>query len=176
MQQFSHHVSIALFAGAKKLFWLYTILALALDLWTKHMLFMPDDGTHEKIDIIPGLLRIAPHGGNVQGAFGLGPANPMFFAVVALLGLAVILILLWRMPPHRWHVHTALGLLAGGAMGNLYDRLALGFVRDFVDLYWRRWHWPTFNGADIAIFLGVASILLAAWKNRRSDKTETPHG
>ncbi|RJX34310.1 MAG: signal peptidase II [Desulfarculus sp.] len=57
----------------------------------------------------------------------------------------------------------ALGLICGGALGNLVDRVRLGKVLDFVDLYWGAWHWPAFNLADAAITLGglyVAFLLL----------------
>ena len=54
---------------------------------------------------------------------------------------------------------AALGLILGGAVGNLIDRARLGYVIDFLDIYWRRFHWPAFNVADIAISAGV--ILLA---------------
>jgi len=53
-------------------------------------------------------------------------------------------------------------LVVGGALGNIIDRLRLGAVTDFLDLYWRDWHWPTFNVADIAITIGVFMILFAS--------------
>jgi lipoprotein signal peptidase len=112
------------------------------------------------VKIIPGLLHLVPHEGNQQGAFGLGPSSPTFFIVAACIGLAVIVVLMWRMPAHRWHIHLALGLLAGGALGNLYDRLALGVVRDFIDAHWGTWHWPTFNVADMAICVGFAIVFV----------------
>ncbi len=55
-----------------------------------------------------------------------------------------------------------LSLMAGGAFGNAIDRWRQGAVTDFLDLHWGDWHWPTFNGADIALTLGVVLILLAA--------------
>ncbi len=55
-----------------------------------------------------------------------------------------------------------LALMAGGAFGNAIDRWRQGAVTDFLDLHWGGWHWPTFNGADIALTLGVALMLLAA--------------
>jgi signal peptidase II len=54
----------------------------------------------------------------------------------------------------------ALGLILGGAAGNLADRARLGYVVDFLDLYWRRFHWPAFNVADIAITVGVVVLAL----------------
>ena len=58
-------------------------------------------------------------------------------------------------------------LVAGGALGNIIDRLRQGAVTDFLDVYWRDWHWPTFNGADIAITLGAVLVLAASLPFRR---------
>lgn len=66
---------------------------------------------------------------------------------------------------------TGLALIVGGALGNIIDRLRQGAVTDFIDLYWRNWHWPTFNGADIAITMG-ALLVFIAW--RRSSKSREP--
>lgn len=59
-----------------------------------------------------------------------------------------------------------LAMIAGGALGNALDRWRQGAVTDFLDVYWGDWHWPTFNGADIAISLGVAAILCASLPSR----------
>ena len=58
-------------------------------------------------------------------------------------------------------------LVVGGALGNIIDRLRQGAVTDFLDFYWRDWHWPTFNVADIAITLGTVLILAASLPLRR---------
>ena len=58
-------------------------------------------------------------------------------------------------------------LVVGGALGNIIDRVRLGAVTDFLDLYWRDWHWPTFNVADIAITLGAFLIIAASLPLRR---------
>ena len=58
-------------------------------------------------------------------------------------------------------------LVVGGALGNIIDRVRQGAVTDFLDLYWRDWHWPTFNVADIAITLGAVLILFASLPLRR---------
>ncbi|MCU0904764.1 MAG: signal peptidase II [Tabrizicola sp.] len=63
---------------------------------------------------------------------------------------------------------AGLALIVGGALGNIIDRLRQGAVTDFLDLYWQDWHWPTFNGADIAITLGALFILVASLPSRRS--------
>ena len=62
---------------------------------------------------------------------------------------------------------AGLALVVGGALGNIIDRLRQGAVTDFLDFYWRDWHWPTFNVADIAITLGTVLILAASLPLRR---------
>jgi signal peptidase II len=62
--------------------------------------------------------------------------------------------------PCRGAAPVGLGLILGGAIGNLIDRARLGYVVDFLDLYWRGHHWPTFNVADIGISVGVALLVI----------------
>ena len=58
-----------------------------------------------------------------------------------------------------------MSLILGGAVGNLYDRVAYGYVIDFLDAYYQQWHWPVFNIADSAIVLGVGLMLLEMFIN-----------
>jgi signal peptidase II len=67
---------------------------------------------------------------------------------------------------------AGLAMIVGGATGNLIDRLRQGAVTDFLDLYWQDWHWPAFNGADIAITAGALCILYAAIPTRRQKETK----
>lgn len=68
-----------------------------------------------------------------------------------------------------------LALMAGGAFGNALDRWRQGAVTDFLDLHWGDWHWPTFNGADIALTFGVVLMLLAALPiTSRTDAAKQP--
>ena len=60
----------------------------------------------------------------------------------------------------------AIALIAGGALGNLFDRLRTGAVIDFIDLYWRAYHWPAFNIADSAICIGVGLFLVLSFKEK----------
>ena len=62
---------------------------------------------------------------------------------------------------------AGLGLILGGAVGNLIDRVRLGAVIDFIDVHYGGWHWPAFNVADAAITVGVVMILLTAWLDWR---------
>ena len=62
--------------------------------------------------------------------------------------------------PCRGAAPVGLGLILGGAIGNLIDRARLGYVVDFLDLYWRGHHWPTFNVADVGISAGVVLLVI----------------
>ena len=63
-----------------------------------------------------------------------------------------------------------MGLISGGAVGNAIDRLRNQAVVDFIDLYWKNYHWPTFNIADISISLGVFFFIYAEFFNRKEIK------
>lgn len=146
-------------AAGRRYFWIAAGLALATDQITKLILWRRPAPGRGATTLIPGLLRIIPHSGNRGGAMGL-PGGPTFYAFAALLGLGLIALFFLTTSSQKGLVHAALGLLAGGAIGNLIDRLALGYVRDFVDLHWRgAYHWPTFNLADTAICVGFVLIL-----------------
>ena len=75
----------------------------------------------------------------------------------------VIAICLTRLKQHETVLAVALSLVLGGAVGNLIDRLAYGYVIDFLDVYYQNWHWPAFNIADSAITLGVGLMLLESF-------------
>ena len=83
-----------------------------------------------------------------------------FFAVIAAVVSVVILVVIRRLGANDKQVAVALWLILGGALGNLSDRLYHGYVVDFIDVYYRAWHWPTFNIADSAIFIGAALLIL----------------
>lgn len=83
-----------------------------------------------------------------------------FFAAVALLVSAVVVVWLARLRPGRWRLGIALGLVLGGGLGNFIDRLRYGYVVDFLSLHYRDLYWPAFNLADSAITLGAALIIL----------------
>jgi signal peptidase II len=85
-----------------------------------------------------------------------------FFIALAVVITAVLVVWLARLKPHERITAAGLSLVAGGAVGNLVDRLLYGHVVDFLDFYWRSWHWPAFNVADSAITIGVALLLLEA--------------
>ncbi|TDB38993.1 MAG: signal peptidase II [Actinobacteria bacterium] len=93
---------------------------------------------------------------NVGAAFGLFPGRLPFFVFMAFVVLGGIAWVWWRLRPESRWVAVALGLVAGGATGNLVDRIVAGWVTDFFDLGW----WPVFNVADMALDVGVAILLV----------------
>jgi len=111
---------------------------------------------HE-VTVIPGWLwvRLAS---NTGATLGLGTGNNQLFAVLTLVIVVAIAVLAMRGKVGGLLGIVALGAVAGGAVGNLVDRVRLGYVTDFIEVHW----WPTdFNLADAAIRLGVVLFLLA---------------
>ena len=105
-------------------------------------------------------------------AFGLLAGVPAGWRwIVALLSLAALVVLVQVavrvLPAGSWLDHGTIGLIFGGAVGNLIDRARFGAVVDFVDVYYRGWHWPAFNVADSAITVGVALLALRLLTERK---------
>ena len=90
-----------------------------------------------------------------------------FFTGLASLVSIVLLGWLLRLKSDERLTGLSLALILGGALGNLLDRVRLGQVVDFLDFYWRQWHWPAFNLADSAIFIGVVLMLLSGLRQRK---------
>ncbi len=120
---------------------------------------------YESVEVIPGFFDLT-FVVNTGAAFGLlaGDQNPwrqLFFVVVTLVAL-VVLAMAFRQYRREGGVYiAAIGLIGGGALGNLIDRLRFGHVVDFLDFYIKDYHWPAFNVADSAISVGVVLFLLA---------------
>jgi len=92
-----------------------------------------------------------------------------FFAAIALVVSAVLLVWLKRLKTHETWVAFALALILGGAIGNLIDRIAYGHVIDFILVHFQhRWYFPAFNLADSAISIGAAALLLDMFKTKRA--------
>ncbi len=83
-----------------------------------------------------------------------------FFSFVAMGVSLVLIIWITRLQDHQKVLGAALGCILGGAIGNLIDRLAYGYVVDFLDFYINRYHWPAFNVADTAISVGAGLLIL----------------
>jgi signal peptidase II len=118
----------------------------------------------EVIPVIPGLFNLT-HVKNVGAAFGLFADSPApwktALLIVASAGLlATVVSIVWRNPKLNWEAGVGLSLILGGALSNLTDRIRVGRVVDFLDFYFRNYHWYTFNLADSAIVAGAALLIL----------------
>lgn len=94
------------------------------------------------------------HVTNTGAAFGLFPDLGSLFVVIAVIVVAAIIFYYRRLPAGQWWLKVSLGLQLGGALGNLLDRLRLGYVVDFIDFK----IWPVFNLADSSIVIGVVVL------------------
>lgn len=97
-----------------------------------------------------------------------------FFSGVAIVISLVLVAWLYRLPPGQRLLALSLALILGGAIGNLWDRLALGYVVDFISLHYGGRYFPAFNIADSAISVGAACMLLDSFWQRDRDEVEEP--
>jgi len=153
----------------------------ALDLWSKAAIFRhlgaeivdrpgqpPSVHAERAVVLFPGFaLEAAMNPGAFNGMFASVGWLLLAISVIAVLGTLAISVIPKRMP---LSITLALGLIAGGAAGNFYDRITYGAVRDFVKWYYRDLVWPNFNIADSGIVVGVSLILWCEFASSRREK------
>lgn len=147
---------------AHLIFWSLAIAGLALDLWSKWAAFDRLD-EWETFPVIDGFMQFvrALNDGAVWGSLS---GKYYFLATVSIVAMVVIIVifLFSGLQPRIFHV--ALGFLAAGIAGNLYDRIFNdGLVRDFIDVYYKDFHWPTFNVADICLCVGAGLLIISTF-------------
>jgi signal peptidase II len=152
------------------------LLVLALDAWTKSL--ASESLTLYRPEAITSWLNLTlAH--NYGAAFSFladaGGWQRWFFTLLAGGVTLALLVWLFRLRKGEWLTGLSLGLIIGGAVGNLVDRIQLGYVVDFIDVHYRGSHWPAFNVADSAISCGIVLMLLDAFllARRRTDKGGT---
>ena len=143
----------------------------AADRWSKRMIetSLAPDGLKP---VIPGFFNLV-RSENPGVAFGVFSDDTgrwhtpalVLFSVVALVILAA---LLWKIDRLQRLSAVGLSLIFGGALGNVYDRIRVGAVTDFLDFYVRTWHWYVFNLADSAICIGAGLLLLSMFMTREA--------
>ena len=144
------------------MFWPLMIGGLLLDLWTKKAAFDRLE-QYEAYSVIDGLLQLV-RAENNGAAFGLFAGKSYFLTAIS--GIAIVAIIgVFLFAENRQKlVNIALGLFAAGVCGNLYDRAFNdGLVRDFIDLYYRNYHWHTFNIADALLCIGVGLLMISTF-------------
>lgn len=139
------------------------VLTVAVDQVSKYWVF-ETFFLFESRTIIPGFFNLT-YLTNNGAAFSILAGQPALWRQVFFIGTALVaLVMIWlfqRSYGRTSKLYTvALALVAGGAIGNLIDRIRFGFVIDFLDFYIGAYHWPTFNVADSAIFIGVSLFIL----------------
>ncbi|ATW05729.1 signal peptidase II [Sphingorhabdus sp. YGSMI21] len=136
--------------------------AFAIDFATKWLIVNAVMKPPRVIEIAPFLnLRLGYNTGVSFGMFqDIFSAYPLLLAGLSM--AIVIGILIWAVRATKFAETFALGLVAGGAIGNIVDRVRHGAVTDFLDIYVGTWHWPTFNLADVMIVSGVGLLLLSS--------------
>jgi len=149
------------------------VLVIVIDQLTKQWI-MTNFALHEQQNVIPGIFDLV-YVTNTGAAFGFMAGNKswlrhLFFVGVAIAALIFIIYAYGHLKRQNKIFTHALGLIGGGAIGNLIDRLRFGSVVDFLDFYLGKHHWPAFNVADSAITVGVGLFLLGTLLQHREEK------
>jgi len=162
--------------SARIVYFLIALIVVLLDRWSKHIVAQRI-ALYSHIQIIPGFFQLT-HTENTGAAFSLfadSPAPWKTAMLIAFSGIAlmVVSLLLWK--NHHAHLVTGIGLslIMGGALGNLWDRVARGRVVDFLLLYYKRYQWPVFNLADSAIVIGAGLLVLEILFHKTSGREES---
>ena len=159
-----------------RLGWLWlTVLVLVIDLTSK-VYFDNSLQMYQQIVVIPDLFSWTL-AYNTGAAFSFLADSAgwqrWLFALIAVVVSAVLVVWLKRLGRDDTWLAIALALVLGGALGNLYDRIALGHVIDFILVHWQqRWYFPAFNLADSAITLGAILLALDMFKAQPSGATK----
>jgi signal peptidase II len=121
---------------------------------------------YDTIPLLPMLNLTLMH--NTGAAFSFlneaGGWQRWLFISLAVVVSAYIIGWLRKVPSDNHWLACALALVLGGAIGNLWDRVVLGYVVDFIDVYYGEWHWPAFNVADSAITIGAIMLLIDTFR------------
>ncbi|HXC50891.1 MAG TPA: signal peptidase II [Candidatus Limnocylindrales bacterium] len=149
---------------------LLALLIIALDQYTKSLI-SSSWRIGESHPIVPEIFSLT-YVRNRGGAFGLMADLPeawrvAFFVIFAIATVSALLWMLRSTPRGDVLQRFALTAVIGGAAGNLYDRVRYGEVVDFLDVYYRDWHWPAFNVADSFISCGVVLLLIGSLRHSR---------
>lgn len=156
--------------GGMRIFALMGAAVLLLDQLTKYAV-KASLAPYEIIEVVPGFFNLV-HYMNTGAAFGIlnrsGSAGKFLLIGISIAALVVIATIVRR---SRERLYTlALSLIAGGAAGNLVDRVRQGSVVDFLEFYIGSYRWPAFNVADTAISVGVGLALLSLFVSRKSEE------
>ena len=129
----------------------------------------------DAVAVIPGFLNLS-YATNTGVAFSMlddhGDPGRWGLSSVALIAAALVLYFIWRTPRNDDRILGVLALLLAGIIGNVTDRIRLGFVIDFIDVQFGNWHYPTFNVADIAVCCGAGLLIVDMFLSKRKENQE----
>ena len=129
----------------------------------------------DPMSLIPGFLNFA-YAENTGVAFSMlddhGSSGRWGLSVVAMIAGSLVIYFFWRTPRSDDRILGALALLLAGIVGNVTDRIRLGFVVDFIDVQFGSWHYPTFNVADMSIVIGAGLLIIDMFLSKRKQQTQ----
>ena len=163
--------------SARAIHFFIALIVLLLDRWTKHLVSVHIP-LYTYVQIVPGFFRLT-HTENTGAAFSLFADSPAHWKTgmliaFSLVALVIVFALLWTNARALAPTGIALSLILGGALGNLWDRLASGRVVDFLLLYIRQYQWPVFNLADSAIVVGAGLLVIEILFSKTPKDRATP--
>lgn len=156
----------------RTLLWLdLSIVVIALDLWTKS-LAVAHLSLYQPVAVFPHFNLMLAHNSGAAFSFlaDAGGWQRWFFAGIAVVLTVFMTVWIWQLKAGQRWLACALALVIGGALGNLWDRVTLGYVVDFLDFWWGDYHFPAFNIADSAITVGALMLISDMLFNPEKDE------
>ena len=150
---------------------LTAILITVADQWTKHAVRATFD-YGESVPVITGFFSLT-YVRNTGAAWGMLGGHTHILTIVSIIMLIAMIVFRRAFLNNTWSHRLALGLMIGGIIGNLLDRIRQNWVTDFLDFYVGGWHWPCFNIADSAICIGVGIYLVTGFLKKEEPAAET---
>lgn len=150
-----------------------SLLIFIFDQWSKYAVLSAMD-LYESIQLTGffNLTYVHNYGAAFSFLYDAGGWQVYFLSTVALVVSALILWWLRQTTKEQLILPVAFAFILGGALGNVFDRLLHGYVIDFLDFYVGTYHWPAFNVADSAIFIGAALLIIDMFKNKEANKLD----
>lgn len=166
--------SVTLLNGSRVLWWYaLALVIIALDQYTKGLATEALD-YGRPVEVFSWFNLTLQH--NTGAAFSFlsdaGGWQRYFFSIIAVIISAVLVIWLFRLQRNQWLLALSLALILGGALGNLWDRLMLGYVVDFISVHYGGRYFPAFNLADSAISLGAACMVFDSFFSPDGSKSK----
>ena len=163
--------------AARRWYWWLSGSVIVLDQVTK---FLAETllTFHQPVPVLPSFNLLLTYNTGAAFSFLAGASGWQRWFFLGLGSLVSIGLIVWlrRLKPTETRLATALALILGGAIGNLIDRVWLGQVIDFIQLYYQHWYWPAFNLADSAITVGAVLLVLDSLWSGRVSKPNTSDG